>query len=309
MQSPSVKTPRSGVDVDVEELIRLRLLARGLEPPFNGRARSALAGQHVSRFRGRGVDYLESRAYQSGDDIRNMDWRVTARTGKAHTKLFHEERQRPVILLLDTNPGMFFGSRNCLKSIQAARIASLLAWATARQGDRIGVFSFGSRVAELPPVGGQRGVMQLIRHLKYWYQADEVPQQTENLDQALVRLRRVIRPGSLLVILSDFFHLGEDSQRHLNRIRLHNDAIALRVHDPLEMEVPPPGRYGITDGENVQILDSKKDSVRDQYQHICQQHVEAAENLARMSRTPILSASTLDQAREVLARMRQLVKS
>ena len=122
--------------VTSRELIELRRHARKLDLTRRRPALAQLAGNHASRFRGRGMDYQESRAYQPGDDIRNMDWRVTARSGRAHTKLFQEERERPVVFCIDLGPSLFFATRGALKSVIAARAATLLAWAAAAQGDR-----------------------------------------------------------------------------------------------------------------------------------------------------------------------------
>ncbi len=295
---------RPGIDIDVQELIRLRLLARGLDTVVSRQARSALAGQHLSRFRGRGMDYLESRAYEPGDDIRNMDWKVTARTGKPHTKLFHEERQRPVLLILDVNPGMFFGSRERLKSVQAARLAALLGWVTIRRGDRIGAFAFGRGEAELAPQGGQRGVMRLLRALRDWYRPEAEVEHSESLDQALARLRRVIRPGSLVVLVSDFFHLGADARRHLSRIRLHNDVLAIRLHDRLESELPPPGRYPVTDGRQRGLLDLRDPQVRTQWQQVVERHAAEARELMKACQVPLIEARPEESVRDILLRAR-----
>ncbi len=296
---------RPGIDVDIQELIGLRLMARGLETVVSRQARSALAGQHISRFRGRGMDYLESRAYLPGDDIRNMDWKLTARTGKAHTKLFHEERQRPVLLLLDTHAGMFFGSQQRLKSVQAARLAALLGWTTIRRGDRIGAFAYGGTDAELKPRGGQRGVMSLIRAVAGWYQPRQQPLEgDEPLDMALLRLRRVIRPGSLVVLVSDLFHLGSEAQRHLNRIRKHNDVLAIRLRDRLECALPPPGRYPVTDGEHRGMLDLGQTRVRRQWQQVLDQHDRDARALMLSCRVPMIEAQPQEPLRDVLLRAR-----
>src|SRR5471032_501120 len=126
-----------GVHVNLDELIALRLRARRLARPA-ARVGGSHAATQVSRFRGRGVDYVESREYQPGDDIRQMDWRVTARSGRPHTKLFQEEREQSILLIIDTNPSMRFGTRARFKSVQAARTAALLAWASVQSGDRVG---------------------------------------------------------------------------------------------------------------------------------------------------------------------------
>ena len=130
--------PDQGVRLTVDELLALRRDALGLDLTSRYRVSSTLAGGYRSKFRGRGMDFDEVRTYQPGDDIRNIDWRVTARTGKPHTKLFKEERERPVFLLIDQSKHLFFGSRNALKSVVAARAASLLVWASINAGSRIG---------------------------------------------------------------------------------------------------------------------------------------------------------------------------
>ena len=116
----------SAVCVSSEELIRLRLQARELRLDRRQAARSVISGAHSSRFRGRGMDYLESRGYQPGDDIRNMDWRVTARSGHAHVKVYQEERERPVVVMIDLGPGMFFATQRTFKSVIAARATALI---------------------------------------------------------------------------------------------------------------------------------------------------------------------------------------
>ena len=149
------------VHVSSDELVQCRLQARDIRLDSRRPARSAITGGHSSRFRGRGMDYLESRAYQPGDDIRSMDWRVTARTSHAHVKLYQEERERPVVVMIDLGPGMFFATRGAFKSVIAARAAALIGWAAIQNGDRIGAFLFNGGHHELRPLGGQRGVCLL----------------------------------------------------------------------------------------------------------------------------------------------------
>ena len=241
----------AGTQATIDELIKLRLRAKGLRLRGQQMATSVISGAHHSRFRGRGMDYQESRCYQPGDDIRNMDWRVTARSGKPHTKLYQEERERPVVVVIDLGPSMFFGTRNCLKSVQACRAAALLGWATINQGDRIGALIFNGKHQELQPSGGQRGVLRLIRHLN---EAGDPAKGTTNsahadgLNHALKRLYRVARPGSLIFIISDLYNINDNTDQLLLGLRQHNDLITLQMLDPLELEPPPPGSYGITDG-------------------------------------------------------------
>lgn len=235
-------------------------------------AASALAGAYRSRFRGRGVDFVESRNYQPGDDIRNMDWRVTARTGKPHTKIFQEERERPVLIVLDAAPSLFFGTRTRLKSVAAGHLAAAIAWTAVRRGDRVGAFLFTPGAhRELRPAGGRRGAMRVIQGLVEWLDPEAERSGTEPLSVALERVRHAVRPGSLVLVISDFFSLDEDCNRHLSRLRQHNDVIGCQVIDPAEENLPP-GRYPITDGLHNSMLDTTRESGRHRFELMSQQH-------------------------------------
>lgn len=300
---------KKGIDIDVQELIAMRLSSKGASPRHRSSARSSLTGQHSSRFRGRGVDYLESRLYQPGDDVRNMDWRITARTGEAYTKLFREERQRSVFLLMDTSASMFFGTRTRLKSVQAARMASLLAWATIQHGDRIAAMAFGGpEHHEMPPSGGRRGIMRLVRNLRQWYQPD-VGQQTtsrEPLDEALKRARRIARPGSLLVIFSDFTATGDECERHINRLKLHNDILLIRILDPVEIEAPGKAVYPVSNGQGFASLDLSNTRRQQNYSHWHRERQKPIEEIARRMQLPLLDIQTHSDARALLNTIKAL---
>jgi len=244
-----------GIHLEAAELIALRPRCSALLLPMHSPAASALAGAYRSRFRGRGVDFVESRSYQPGDDIRNMDWRVTARTGRPHTKIFQEERERPVLIVLDASPSLFFGTRTRLKSVAAGYLAAAIAWTAVKRGDRVGAFLFapdGHR--EMRPAGGRRGAMHVIQGLVEWLDPDRAHEGTEDLAAALQRVRHAVRPGSLVLVISDFFGLDENCNRHLSRLRQHNDVIGCQIVDPAE-ETLPTGRYPITDGRHASLLD------------------------------------------------------
>ena len=257
----------SGIEVDVDDLIGLRFRAQRLELGIARRARQTMTGAHDSRFRGRGMEFAESRIYQPGDDVRSIDWRVTARTGRPHTKLFQEERERPVILLVDLGASMFFGTRKAFKSVLAAETAALIAWAAMHGGDRVGALVAGrSAHMELKPVAGRRGVLRVLRALATVSRpARDEEEQKIDLSGSLLRARHVARPGSLLVIISDFYGLDEAAVGHLTRMRQHNDMLACWIHDALEREPPPPGRYGVSDGWQTATLDTVSRRARARY--------------------------------------------
>ncbi len=293
----------------LDDLIALRRQAGKLDLSRKQVARTQLAGNHASRCRGRGMDYRESRIYQPGDDIRNMDWRVTARTGRPHTKLYQEERERPVVLCVDLSPGMFFASRGALKSVVAARAASLIAWAAVAHGDRIGALLFNGDHHELPPRGGKHGVLRLIRQLVA--QGDPLaslqqPPHPEGLNAALTRLRRISRPGSLIFLLSDFYGINdgidEETGKHLTRLRQHNDIVAIQVLDALELAPPPAARYGVSDGQHTGILDTRSAVARQAYADFFGRHHQALRELMRSRAIPLLQLSTDDDVAAVLHR-------
>ena len=284
--------------VTLPDLIELQRHARLLDISHRLPARAQLAGNHQSRFRGRGMDYLESRGYQPGDDIRNMDWRVTARAGRPHTKLFHEERERPVVFLIDLGPSMFFATQGALKSIIAARSAALLAWAAAVNGDRTGALLFNGGHVELRPRSGHRGVLQLVHELIRL--ADPLHGLTSTpgsagLNDALVRLRRIARPGSLIIMISDFYGIDDDTGGHLAKLRAHNDLLAIRVTDPVETAPPPPGRYEITNGRQTAVLDIEAARGRTAYNEYFNRQRELVRETLQRNAIPRLQLSTTDE--------------
>jgi uncharacterized protein (DUF58 family) len=293
----------AGIRVTADELIRLRLAARDLGLGSRRLSPSTIAGAHASRFRGRGMDYLESRGYQAGDDIRNMDWRVTARAGDPHVKLYTEERERPVVVMVDLNPGMFFGTRGAFKSVIAARAAALIAWSAVRHHDRIGALLFNGSHHELRPLGGQRGVLRLIRALVATTDPATGMREPEHpglLTEALRRLRRVARPGSLVCILSDFYGIDADTRVHLQRLRQHSDVVACQVVDAVEVHAPPPGRYGISDGRRTAILDTRSAARQSAYERFFAEHHQQVEELLRACAVPLIRLVTTDDVVERL---------
>jgi uncharacterized protein (DUF58 family) len=300
---PRSAPPAAGVHVTTDELIRLRLAARELQLGSRRPSLSTIAGAHASRFRGRGMDYLESRGYQAGDDIRNMDWRVTARAGNPHVKLYTEERERPVVVMVDLNPGMFFGTRGAFKSVIAARTAALIGWAAVRRHDRVGALLFNGNHHELRPLGGQRGVLRLIRALVGATDPAtgmRQPAQPGPLTDALRRLRRVARPGGLVFILSDFYGIDADTRVHLQRLRQHSDVVACQIVDALEIHTPPPGRYGISDGRRTAVLDTRSATRQAAYERFFAQHQQEVDELMRACAVSRIRLTTTDDVAERL---------
>jgi uncharacterized protein (DUF58 family) len=280
----------------------LRGAAAGLDLGTGRRGGDRLGGAHLSRFRGRGMEYTESRRYLAGDDVRHMDWRVTARTGRTHTKIFQEERDRPLIAVVHLSASMFFGTRRAFKSAVATQAAALLAWAALRHGDRVGALvSAPNGHAALRPAAGLRGVLTLISRLAALSRPPEDPTvATAPLADSLARARRVARPGSLLVVLSDFYDLDDDAERHLARLRGHNDLLACHVQDPLETAAPPPGRYPISDGGAQLVVDTASRDVTRAYRRHFEARAERLADLCARLDVGLLALSTAGDTEQTL---------
>jgi uncharacterized protein (DUF58 family) len=240
------------------ELVALR--ARAAELAAGARRRSAdrAAGQRHSPFRGRGMDYAESRAYAAGDDVRHVDWRLTARAGELHTKLFAAERERTSAVLLDTSPRLHYGTRGCFKSVQAARLGALFTWFAQGEGDRVAAAAFGAHAGQIPATGTRRGALRVLDALCRWSQ----PSATDTgsaLASALDQLDRTLRAGAHVLLLVDAASIDDEALRSLGRLRRHHDLIAAVLTDPLERERLPPGRYRVQGADGSGVLEVGRD--------------------------------------------------
>lgn len=289
----------SPVSVSQPGLIRLNGPARAIALDVL-RVNSLQTGAYVSHFRGRGMEFDESRPYQPGDDPRSIDWRVTARSTTAYTKLFREERERPVLVMVDLRASMHFATKGCFKSVNASRAAALLAWAAHHRGDRLGGLIFGDTThRELKPKLGRqaalRFVHQLVEHPDW--QMRERPDGGDGemqLTQAMSSLRRVARPGSLVVVLSDFQGLSRAAQSYLSSVARHNEVLALFINDPIERELPPPGRYRLVTGEDEMAIDTFTKAARTDYKNAFEERSHELEVFCHRYGIHLMPLSTED---------------
>ncbi len=224
----------NGLQPTLAELVALRRSAH--RPAAPRRGRHGLAGQAPSPLRGRGMEYAESREYVSGDDARHIDWRVTARTGRAHTKLFQAERERMTLLVADTDPVLYFGTRVRFKSVQAARVGAIAAWVAQRQGDRLAALRGSHATPPIAPAGGTRGVLRVLDALTRWYA--QPPQDDAGLDHALGQAARLLRPGARVVVLADPTRAAEVAVSRWAGLAMHHDVQLMLLVDPLELAPP-----------------------------------------------------------------------
>jgi len=247
---PPVGDGRTRVNLDELIALRARVARSALVPTESHAAR---AGQQSSRLYGRGMDYAESRAYQAGDDVRRLDWRLTARSGKLHTKLFQEEREGRLLVLLDRHPGMRFGTRARFKSVQAARVAALAAWHAVRAGERVGLMAFGGSRYLLQPRGGVRGALAACGALAEW--DGQSGEGDEALSDALQRARRLQHGASRVLLVSDGWSCDDATRGRLLDLARLAALYVMVVADALELALPPPGRYPLEHaGEQREVV-------------------------------------------------------
>lgn len=297
----------------IKELMLLRFEAMALAMPSARRAVRQQAGAHRSPFRGRGMEFSEVRLYQAGDDVRSIDWRVTARRQKPHTKLFHEERERPILIICDQSISQFFGSKTTFKSVRAAQSAALLAWMAIEKGDRVGGIVFSdSGHHEIKPARSRKSVMRLINVIADFNQALSItspnPQgQAFTLNDALLEAQRISKPGSLIFILSDFLDFNSTTEQHIQVLSKHNDIAAIRNYDELEMQLPPPGTYSVSNGNNIRTLDTQASTSRQHYeQHMTAFNDHLSSTMTRMG-IPYVEQNTIATTRDTIQKLMKFV--
>jgi len=267
MTAHAARIASSPVQVTLGDLVRLRPAGESLKLTAP-RIRVAIEGGHVSPYKGRGVEFDESRPYQPGDDLRTMDWRVTARTGKPHTKVFREERNRPVFVWLDLRRPMLFATRGAYKGVRAAEAALKL--------------------------------LQLVCTDSFWRPPATAETLETDAERALQRLTRVARPGSLIFLVSDFRRLGADYERQLRQLALHCDLLLVHCYDAVEAELPPPGRYRIQGVGRSFSIETANEATRRRYHERFAARRAALEALCRTPGIRMVDCATDADPRSVL---------
>ncbi|MDX1489838.1 MAG: DUF58 domain-containing protein [Pseudohongiellaceae bacterium] len=298
-----------GAFISLEQLLIQRHAAKVVEYVPYSRSIAGISGLHMSKMRGRGIDFEEFRPYQQGDDIRAIDWRVTARTGKPFTKVFREERERPVIIAVDQSSSMFFGSQVAFKSVIAAQAAAIFCWMAIDNGDRVGGLVFSDEDHSLiRPKRSRRSALHLLKQIHTYNNnlADlakkRKQEQSQGLSSALGQIRRITKPGSTLYILSDFTSLDETAMQYLSQLAQHNNVVCCFVYDPLEENLPVPGYYSITDGKNKGTLNTYSQKAREAYHQNFTERMESLQSELTKMQIPFLTLKTNELVVEQIKR-------
>ena len=269
-----------GINIEVDELVRIRSQLPGLRLLSSQRRASYRSGAREVRIRGRGMEYEESRAYVPGDDFRTMDWRVMARTGEAHSKVFAEEKERHFLIAVDFSASMFFGTRFSFKSWSAAQVAAHVGWLSSFAGDRIGglIVSPGTHY-EVRPGKTRSGLLSVFHYLAQASDIELPPDLSQNRLNFLLReLDRVVKPGSIIALVSDFIGLDDQSSEMLSTLVKHNDVSAYWIHDETEVNPWPEGHYQVLVGRHrvgFDLAGAAQDAWLSQWQQAHRQRIEA----------------------------------
>jgi uncharacterized protein (DUF58 family) len=303
---------------NLDDLLMLRFQGQKLSLRFNLQRLEKAAGGHLSRLRGRGLEFTEHRVYQAGDDLRAMDWKVTAKRSQPYTKVFHEEVEQPLILLVDQRMSMFFGSRYRFKSTLAAEVAALLLWAGLKQNDRVGGFVLGEkRQPYFKPVRQQKHALRLLDNIiennhalgaDAGTFADQDPAAECGMTTALREAKRLARPGSLCFVISDWADTDAATLAALSDLNRHHQTIAIQIFDPLEKALPE-GKYAISDGHTPFSLDLRQSALQKDFNQVLTARIEGLPAVLAATGTPCIALSTWEDPwhplRQLTARKRR----
>ena len=293
----ALRAPKDGVYVSLDELVYLRAAGSGIHFLPRQPIHSLLSGRHASRLRGRGLMFEEMRAYVPGDDIRTMDWKATARTQSPFVRVYNEERDRSVLLVVDQSISMFFGSRENLKSVTAAHAAALAAWRAVHVGDRVGALIYDDTAhVYIKPDRSNRNVMAIlgeVQRFNHRLDAEESGASDPGaLDRALASIMAMTHHDVLVVVISDFEGAGPDTRERITRLRRHNDVLAVAVKDPVENRLPDVGELIISNGAMQISVDTASADVRGSYEEHAREEKARIENISMLYDVPCLFLST-----------------
>lgn len=294
------------VFASLQQLVALQADARSLRMPSPRRRANPRQGGHLATVRGRGMALAEVRPYQPGDDVRRIDWRITARRQEPHTKIYEEERERPVLLICDLGPTTFFGSQGAYKQVRCAQTAALLAWLGLSSGDQVGGVVFnGDRIDVIRPARRKKTVLRLLDALasRQWQSAPAISQiksAAQTLDEALTEARRIAHTGSRIFLLSDFESISDSLIQQLGALAQHNSVTAIELTDPLDQRPPSAGRYAVRGTGGTFWFDAANPDLQEAWRKRAESRHQHLEQLFRQTTASYLSLSTADHPTTLL---------
>lgn len=296
------------MQLELATLLELKHKANGLSLHSTRHMRTPLSGLYASVFRGQGMDFEEVREYCYGDEIRHIDWRVTARMQKTYLKVYREERERQVLLCVDMSLGMQFGTRHTFKHIQAAQIAALLGWSGLIHGDKVGGLVFTQQALQFfRPERSQRSFLQLLKQLSQpidLLSSEKSNENTLDLLKALHSLNQSSHTGALLFIIADFLNLETKAlQRALAELQQRHEVVLIHLNDPADMQLPAMGIVCFVTPEGKELyVDTNNAKGRKTYTDLWQQQYDYFKQMAQRLKIHCLTIATNEDAHLTLIR-------
>jgi uncharacterized protein (DUF58 family) len=297
-----------GVYVSTDRLVALEAHARDLTFIQKARSHQQLAGRMQSSMRGRGLTFEELRNYLPGDDIRSIDWRVTARTNKPVVRVYSEEKERPSLIIVDQRINMFFGSRLSMKSVTAAEVAMLCAWRILGSRDRVGGFVFNDEtIEEVKPHRSRNAVIAFadrIVHQNRMLKADAPrASSAKQLDAVLTAASNMAHHDHLIVIISDFDGHTAETRDRLLRISGRNDVTCILVYDPFLLDLPKTGNIVVSGGASQAELPLRNSNVRASINTFARDRGRALRDWQQQLGLPMLPVSAAEETAPQLRRL------
>lgn len=300
---------QTAVYSDITRLNAWRFHVKHLKLGHQQKVMAQMGGASRTLRKGRGMEFSEVRQYQPGDEVRHIDWRVTARTQTPHTKLFTEEHERPIVFVVEQSPSLFFGTQGCFKSVRALDALAILGWAALNQGDRVGGIIFGQQAAQW--VEPKRQIKTLLHLFDHGIKQNRLLNQpglvaNQNWTQTLNQLTRLIHPASKVILIGDMFNLDASALSSLQNISRHNPITAVHISDPLEQTLPALGEVEFSDGVNRFVVDSNDNKTRAEYSAHYHQAWLALKQRLMNSRIALIALDTLPNPIEKLLQQKVL---
>ena len=299
---------KNGVYVTLNELLKFDHLAKGFSFLPSQPVHSILSGQHGSKVRGRGMDFSEMKQYVQGDDPRSMDWKATRRTGKPYIRVFNEERDRNVWLVVSQRNSMFFGTKMMMKSVAAAHLTALSAFRVIGSGDRVGAVVYNDDTLKFfKPQRSKQGVIHILSEVVKQNQqlhASNSDNTKDRLNEALKIVSVAAKHDDLIILIGDGRAMDEESTRYITTLSIHNDVIAALIYDPMEKVLPASGSLFLNDGKVSVDVDSNSPVFQKRFSKRMEERTERMIHLSKKHTIPLFTISTerpvLDQVQEQL---------
>jgi len=301
---PKDRSLPKDVFTSLDELLRMEHFARHFSfQAKRQKVQSVLGGKHASKLRGRGLDFEEVRAYVKGDDIRTIDWKVTARTRQTHTKVFSEEKERPVLIVVDQSKSMFFGSQKRTKSVVAAELAALSAFRILKEGDRVGGVIFTDNGIDIIyPKRNRKNILKFLEqivHRNHELADSDAGVFEEMLKETMLKVRNIVTHDFLVILISDFHRYATTTIKYIKQLSQHNDIILAKVTDPMENQIPSV-RYVGGDGKSQIVIDGRNKKLRERIDTGQSEDLEKFKTEMRKHRIPVLEINTIDKVDQQL---------